>query len=444
VLFTNPGKMSIVVVISVIVIAMVIETSITRISVFVGGLSRNDTDIAIFSVFVLVFGVGQYLIMKFINFRNIQSNRKNLLLTYKLVFVTQFVLLAMLLITIIEMLLTASYSVTLTKMVIWINYAMSIILLGLLAERFFAWFRSNRNRTIFVYAIGMSLLSINSIVTILYVSIGLAGVTRGTEFIGPLKSLVSIIAVVSPQGVILNQIYLVTSILSFITIWVATIFLLYHYTKKIGRIKYWIIVSIPLVYFLSQFQYALLEVFTPLRLYDPILFGTLHTFFFSAVKPVGGILFGLVFWIVYRNIRNEMVKDYMMISGFGLLLLFSSNQPFGLTLAPYPPFGLATICFVGLSSFLIYAGIYSSALSVANDVVLRRSIRKSVEKQSDFLEKIGTAEEERQISNRILVLTRELSNKVTESTGVQSSFQDDQEIKDYLQTVLEETKRMKQ
>jgi hypothetical protein len=83
VLFTNPGKTSIVVVISVIVIAMVIETSITRISVFVGGLSRNDTDIVIFSVFVLVFGVGQYLIMKFINFRNIQSNRKHLLLTYK-------------------------------------------------------------------------------------------------------------------------------------------------------------------------------------------------------------------------------------------------------------------------------------------------------------------------------------------------------------------------
>jgi hypothetical protein len=275
------------------------------------------------------------------------------------------------------------------------------------------------------------------------VSNELAAVTRGTEFIGPLKSLVSIIGLANLQGVVLNQTYLITSILSFIIIWIATVFLLYHYTKKIGRIKYWIIVSIPLVYFLSQFQYALLEVFTPLRLFDPILFGILYTLFFSAVKPVGGILFGLVFWIVYRNIRNENVKDYLMISGFGLLLFFSSNQPFGLTLAPYPPFGLATICFVGLSSFLIYAGIYSSALSVANDVALRRSIKKSVEKQSDFLEKIGTAEEERQISNRILVLTRELSNKVTENTGVQSSFQDDQEIKDYLQTVLEETRRMK-
>lgn len=97
-------------------------------------------------------------------------------------------------------------------------------------------------------------------------------------------------------------------------------------------------------------------------------------------------------------------KDYVMISGCGLLLFFSSSQPFGLTLDPFPPFGLATICFVGLSSYFIYVGIYSSALSAANDVQLRRSIKKSIEKQSDLLDKFGTAEVERQIQSRVLVL----------------------------------------
>jgi len=87
------------------------------------------------------------------------------------------------------------------------------------------------------------------------------------------------------------------------------------------------------------------------------------------------------------------------------------------------------------------AGIYSSALSVANDVQLQRSIRKSFERQSNLLDKIGTAEEEQQIRNRVLVLTRDLSNRVTESIGIQSSFQDDQEIRDYLQLVIEETRK---
>ena len=66
-------------------------------------------------------------------------------------------------------------------------------------------------------------------------------------------------------------------------------------------------------------------------------------------------------------------------------------------LNPYPPFGLPTICYVGLASYLILVGIYSSALSVANDVVLRRSIRKSVQENSNLLGHIGEAQFEDQL-----------------------------------------------
>ena len=418
-LFSNPGKTSIIIIISIIVIAVLVETSITRISVFMGGLNSYEFNIAIFSILVLVFALGQHLILRFTGLRNIQSKQKNLILTFKSVSITQYVLLAMLFFTIVEMIFTLSYSVTLTKAIIWINYGMSTILLGLLSERFFAWFRSNRNRTVLVYAIGMMFLSLNSLITIPYVSSELSGVTRGTESIGPIKSLVSVVGVVNEQGRILNWTYLITSILSFVIIWAATVLLLHHYSRKIGKVKYWIIISIPLVYFISQFQYLFLEVLTPYRVSDPILFGVSYTLFFSAVKPAGGILFGIAFWIISRSISSKTVKDYMMISGFGLLLFFSSSQPLGLTLAPFPPFGLATICFVGLSSYLIYIGIYSSAISVANDIQLRRSIRKSIEEHSDLLDKIGAAEVERQIQDRVLVLTKGLSNEIAEHTGVQ-------------------------
>jgi hypothetical protein len=50
------------------------------------------------------------------------------------------------------------------------------------------------------------------------------------------------------------------------------------------------------------------------------------------------------------------------------MLLFTSNQPLGLTFLSYPPFGLATISFFGLASYLSLIGVYSSAISVANDV----------------------------------------------------------------------------
>ena len=113
---------------------------------------------------------------------------------------------------------------------------------------------------------------------------------------------------------------------------------------------------------------------------------------FNLSKPVGGILFGIAFWIIARSVNHSALKDYLMIAGYGLLLLFTSNQAAVLINSPYPPFGMATISFVGLSSYLVFVGIYSSAISVAEDSKLRQSIRKMIVKESKLLDSIGWLE----------------------------------------------------
>ena len=129
------------------------------------------------------------------------------------------------------------------------------------------------------------------------------------------------------------------------------------------------------MYFLSQFQPIFLDLFSSYRIMsNPILFDVLYTVIFNPSKPVGGILFGIVFWIAARSIHHTAVKGYLTISGYGLLLLFASNQATVLINSPYPPFGMAAISFVGLSSYLIFIGIYSSAASVAQDIKLRKLI----------------------------------------------------------------------
>ncbi|MGA8564631.1 MAG: hypothetical protein WB587_07735 [Nitrososphaeraceae archaeon] len=239
---------------------------------------------------------------------------------------------------------------------------------------------------------------------------------------------------------IANTAYFITSILSFISTWFATVLLLQHYSTKLGRAKYWVIVSIPLVYFLSQFQTQLIDLFTPFRLSDPILFGVTYTLVFSASKPVGGILFGVAFWFVSKGVGNRQVKDYMIISGYGLLLLFTANQHQVLQLNPYPPFGLPTISYVGLASYLVLIGIYSSALSVANDAEVRHSIRKSVEENSDLLGNIGEAQFEDQLQKEVIKKTRDLSDKMTEETGIASSLEE-RDIHDYVIMAINEAKR---
>jgi hypothetical protein len=84
----------------------------------------------------------------------------------------------------------------------------------------------------------------------------------------------------------------------------------------------------------------------------------------------------------------------------------------------------------------------SSAVSVAQDADLRRSIRNSIEQQLDLLDNIGTAQMENEIVKNILAVTRKQSMQSAEQTGVGSSLEEG-DIREYLVQVVKETKEIK-
>lgn len=423
----------------VIIVTAIIDTSITRISIFIGGLHSQFQDIVYFVIMILVYAIGQFIVLRYITTRRKDVLQDGLMLTNKLVTVLQYVLIALLVSIAFEMIFASTYSSILLKTIIWINYALSAVLLGFLSARFFAWYKSNRNTIVISYGIAMATLSVLGIVTILYISNELSG-QRGLEYVRPEINYLTILG-----GTVANAftlMYLTISIISFIATWFSTILLLSHYSKKLGRTRYWVIVSIPLIFFLSQFQAVIVNLFVPLRLSDPFLFGIISTLVFNSTKTVGGILFGIAFWSVAKNVNRREVREYMTISAYGMVLLFTANQPLGLTFLPYPPFGLVTVSFLGLASYLILIGVYSSALSVANDEKLLRSIRRSVEQQSNLLSNIGTAQYEEKLQKVVLRKINDLSEKMTIETGIQSSLEE-QDIKDYVLMTINELKRTK-
>jgi len=317
---------------------------------------------------------------------------------------------------------------------------MSIVFLGILAKRFIAWYMIRRNGILIAYATAMLFLCTYSIVSIIDISFGLTH--GGTPLVSVTKSSVANIEALSSVSTIVNSVYFVISLLLFIATWFATVLLLKHHSSKIGKAKYWILVSIPLAYFLTQFQTILIYLFTPVRLTDPILFGITYTLVFSASKPIGGILFGIAFWIVSKRLNHPQVKKYMIISGYGLLLLFTANQHQLLELNPYPPFGLTTICYVGLASYLILVGVYSSALSVAEDTKLRQTIRRTVVNEASLLDSMGMALIEDRIRKKVVNIAKEQKLVLTQQTGIESSL-DDSEIRQYVDAVLLELKSSK-
>jgi hypothetical protein len=76
--------------------------------------------------------------------------------------------------------------------------------------------------------------------------------------------------------------------------------------------------------------------------------------------------------------------------------------------AAYPPFGLVTLLFLGLSSYLLLVGMLGCAAYVSRDIELRREIYKGLEVDADVLKKIGMAEMQREIEKRVLPLASKI------------------------------------
>ena len=143
------------------------------------------------------------------------------------------------------MVFTSSYNALFLEVVIWINYVLAIILLGFLSQRFISWFRSNHNAAVLAYAIAIMTICINSVFTLLFLT------NQFTHsFSGPIvQPALTPVANYSRLFDIFNVGYVITSVISFVLTWIATVLLLHSYSRRLGRARYWILVCIPLVFF---------------------------------------------------------------------------------------------------------------------------------------------------------------------------------------------------
>jgi hypothetical protein len=332
------------------------------------------------------------------------------------------------------------YSTSALSIIIILSYSLASGMLGFLAVRFFSWFRSNRNIVILLYALASATLAINSVSTLLYSTLSIQGRPQEVRPYSILSSEFS----EDPVVIFLSNVTTISFTLSFILMWCATVSTMAHYAKRVGRSRYWVIVSIPLIYYSTQFLLPLLSVYRTLLEFDTVSTTLLFTLLFTFSKPVGGILFGVAFWNISRKVRqSEEVKNYMKISAYGLVLLFTSNQASLLINTPYPPFGVITSCVLGLASFFVLIGIYSSAISLSLDSKLRQSIRDiTIQESYKFLDSIGAAQTEQQIRKKVVTATKATQFDMAQDTGISSSLSED-DISQYILEVIKEVERVR-
>ncbi|HEY9386519.1 MAG TPA: hypothetical protein VIP70_05735 [Nitrososphaeraceae archaeon] len=248
------------------------------------------------------------------------------------------------------------------------------------------------------------------------------------------------------RHILLGNIYRISSFMSFFSIWITTAILMNYYREKLtNAIIYWIILSIPLVYFLITYFYQFILGRTLISYVevDPVTVSIILSAFLSLSKPIGGLIFGAAFWKISKIISYERnIKTYMIISGWGIFLIFAANQAVAQMTTPYPPFGLATLTVLNIAAYLMLLGIYNSATLVSANNNLRKSIRKHA-LESRLLDLIGRAEMEKEIQKTVKEITQDAQDKgkLETDTEQQPIELDEKELKKYVELVIREVRK---
>jgi hypothetical protein len=423
------------------IVTLVLETTIARLYIFLyPGPQSFQLNIGLFVAGIIIFLFSHLLILSSIR-KQLKglfgTSPHRLKLLFRFVTITQFILSGLLILALFQILVNSSYKTSFIISIVIISYLSGIINLSILAERFIRWILRNRSYVSLLFGFATFSILINTIFTIIFV----VGVLSNQpdeirRHIGLLT------AVFSDFYRTYSQLYSVTFLISYLVTWFATVTVLHSHSNKLGRARFWALVLLPLLYFVGEFYPLILPLLAQYRSSDPVTFTIIFTLIFSMIKIAGAFFFGIGFWYMARRIQQKSLKSFLNISAYGLILLFVTNQAIVLLNTLFPPLGLMTACFVGLSSFLLLVGTYSAAVSVSNDVTIRKAIRNSIEKESELIGEIGNAELDMELRAKVLAMMDKLSSRIQEDTRVEPSLTD-QDIKDYTNEVIQEVIRRK-
>lgn len=426
------------IVMTVLAFTLTIESQIGYIADFIPEQLSSNEGIAGFIGIWIIFTVTQFYILAFVKFNNRGSTPRASFVSnvHNAVTITQYLLAGIIAFVILQILLTQQFDTVMLSVVLSISYGLWIVTLSLLAIALFSWYSLRKEKNLMVLILATSMIA--------YVVNGSIGLFFNIDVLMQQKPIIreGDVAVFTVPSIsaeledIMNIAYSVASTVAYVLTWLGAVMLLRPYVKSFGRIKFWVIMVTPMVYYLITFP---LETLGILSYEDPEL-AMRNILIFTLAAALTGIIFGYAFLSVARTLRlGSPVRYHMIIAAYGFLLFYIAGSA-SVNQAAYPPFGLVSTAFTGLSCYLIYNGLYLSAVSVSQDMTLRKSIRKSVIEQSKLLHNIGTAEMEKQVQKQVLSMATKTSKAMAEETGIQASLNED-EMKDYMQLVINEINR---
>jgi hypothetical protein len=384
-------------------------------------------------ILISIVIVGQLLILELIKRKNSQIIAKTPYLKSlgKIVRIAQYVLSAILVLIALQVALFSSYQTSILMVGVTLSYAVAMLIMGALSLLLFKWYIRNKTFSILIYGVA----SISALFTFLLTAVLVDYLLPGVPVERNPESQVNLFVFQDPIGGSMLYLGAISNLVAFLLYWVSTVVLLRHYAVKMGKIRFWSIMSGPVILFI--FRYTVLAPMIASLAESPDANLVYLTVLSDVLTPaIGGLIYGFPFLSVSRSLKsgNVMLKRYLVIAFWGFVFL---QMGASMHTAPYPPFGFVTALFQPVICYLVLFGIYSSAVSISADSKLRHSIRKWAIEESRLLGDIGSANMVQTLEKKVSEIAKTNMDTVIETSGVDPSITDD-EAKEYLKVVVNE------
>jgi hypothetical protein len=399
-------------------------------------------DILVFGVMVIIsIAIQSVLINKTRGSLKLERSKSRLGKSVVLIAILlQYVAAGILIITFFQIVFTSEYNVDLLEAIVGINLITSSVLLAMLSSRFLRTFRNSSSKVVLSYTIAVAILSLSGIINFIYVDNFLQG--KPDYITSQFNPWSSYSPIASPN--IVNA-YWVFGIASFVALWIATVFLTNHYASK-TKTKYWIMVSLPIIYFGSIYVIPYLEqlhLLDQLGVQDNPMYGYAYNLFLNTVRTAGGIMFGIAFFMLSKTIMHAQLKKSIVTIGAGLVLVFGANASSLIIMTMYPPWGLISTTFLIIGSYLLIIGLDNAAFYLATDSSLRRIIGISTQKGYDILKSLGYSETQDIVTTNVKNLSKQVYDEI-ESNNLFYASSEPTNVQQYINEVLSEVRTRNQ
>ena len=417
-----------------ILATLVIENVDYIVADFIVKFNASSAGIILFVFISVGYILGQTILMKYMNSSSSAIKSRSILIAtlHRAVSIVQYVLAANVILIIIQIFLFSKYSIINLLSVTFISNFFTASLLVIFALSFLSWYKNKKQSIgILLYALAFLILAVSEVVS----GSGSAYLlSQKDQWITPTSE---VKFSDFPDGTFFDiffSFYRYIDYSSFLLVLIASAILLYHYSKKTSNPKIVLIIALPILGYTSSILDALhiLSADT-----NPNLF--YYYIYIALVSASVGILFAFSFWIVSKKLPESPVKTFLKITAYGFVLLYFSNN-ISVTIAAYPPFGVNSLSLLSLSSYFVLFGLYSSALSLSQDLTLRQHLRSLAKNDNNLLSSIGTAQMESEVKRAVGELkdvADEHEKELAEKSGIETPVPES-EIEDYLKQVIEE------